>query len=47
MSICTGQTEKDLELSLLSVVDLKSNTAYALETKQTLDQKGKTRVDLR
>ncbi|MFK0571816.1 transposase [Endozoicomonas sp.] len=43
---CTGRTEKGLELSLLSVVDLSSNTAYALEAKQTLDQKGKTRVDL-
>ena len=43
---CTGRAEKGLELSLLSVVDLNSNTAYALEAKQTLDIKGKTRVDL-
>ena len=43
---CSGRTENGLELSLLSVVDLTSNTAYALEAKQTLDQKGKTRVDL-
>ena len=43
---CTGRTEKGLELSLLSVVDLKSNTAYALDVQQTLDQEGKTRVDL-
>ena len=43
---CTGRTEKGLELSLLSVVDLTANTAYALEAKQTVDQKGKTRVDL-
>ena len=43
---CTGRAEKGLELSLLSVVDLKSNTAFALDAQQTLDQKGKTRVDL-
>lgn len=43
---CTGRTEKGLELSLLSVVDLNANTAYALEAKQTVDQKDKTRVDL-
>lgn len=43
---CTGRAEKGLELSLLSVVDLKSNTAYALDVQQTLDQEGKTRVDL-
>lgn len=43
---CTGRAEKGLELSLLSVVDLKSNTAYALDVQQTLDQEDKTRVDL-
>ncbi len=35
-----------MKLSLLSVVDLKANTAYALDVQQTLDQKGKIRVDL-
>ncbi|MFK0574116.1 hypothetical protein [Endozoicomonas sp.] len=28
---CTGRAEKGLELSLLSLVDLKANTAYALD----------------
>ena len=43
---CTGQSERGLELSLLGVVDLQSNTAYALDAQQTLDEKDKTRVDL-
>ena len=43
---CTGKAERGLELSLLSVVDLQSNTAYALDAQQTLDQKKKTRVNL-
>ena len=43
---CTSQSERGLELSLLGVVDLQSNTAYALDAQQTLDKKGKTRVDL-
>ncbi len=36
---CTGKAERGLELSLLSVVDLQSNTAYPLDAQQTLDQK--------
>jgi hypothetical protein len=43
---CLGKAKKGLELSLLTVIDIKSNTAYALDAKQTLDQEGKTRVDL-
>ena len=43
---CTGQSERGFELSLLGVVDLQSNTAYALDAQQTLDKKDKTRVDL-
>lgn len=43
---CAGQAKKGLEISLLSIVDLKSNTAYALDAQQTIDKKGKTRVDL-
>jgi hypothetical protein len=43
---CTGRAEAGLELSLLSVVDLQSNTAYALDAQQTLDEKDKTRIDL-
>ena len=43
---CTGRSEFGLELSLLCVVDLLSNTAFALKAFQTLDEKGKSRVDL-
>ena len=43
---CSGRTEKGLELSLLSLVDLQSNTAYALDAQQTLDEEDKTRIDL-
>ena len=42
----TGSAERGLELSLISVIHLKSNTAFALDACQTLDQKGKTRVEL-
>ena len=42
----TSSAERGLELSLISVIHLKSNTAYALDARQTLDQEGKTRVDL-
>ena len=40
-----GQAMKGLELSLVCVVDLKANTAYALNAMQTLDREGETRVD--
>ena len=43
---CTGRTEKGLEISLLSVIDVNSETAYGLNAKQTIDQKEETRVDL-
>ena len=43
---CTGRAETGLELSLLSLVDLQSNTAYALDAQQTVDEEGKTRIDL-
>lgn len=43
---CAGRSEKGLEISLLSLVNLSSNTAYALDAKQTLDEEGKTRVTL-
>ncbi len=42
----TGSAERGLELSLTSVIHLKSNTAYTLNACQILDQEGKTRVDL-
>jgi hypothetical protein len=38
--------ERGLEISLVSVVDLHSNTAYSIEAQQTLDQDNKTRADL-
>lgn len=43
---CTSRTEMGLELSLLCIVELVSNTAFALQAFQTLDEKGKSRVDL-
>ena len=43
---CAGKAERGLEISLLSLVNLSSNTAYALDARQTVDQKRKTRVDL-
>ncbi len=43
---CNSRSEQGLELSLLSVIDLQSNTAYALDAEQTLDEDDKTRVDL-
>ena len=43
---CAGRAEQGLEISLLSIVNLSSNTAYALDAQQTVDKKGKTRVDL-
>ena len=41
-----GESQKGLEISMIGTIDLQSNTAYALETSQTIDQKGKSRVDL-
>lgn len=41
-----GAPERGLEASLISVVDLRSNTAYAIEAQQTLDQPDRTRADL-
>ena len=32
-----SKAEKGLELSLISVVDMHSNTAYTLDAKQTID----------
>ena len=43
---CAGRSEKGLEISLLSLVNLSSNTAYALDAKQAVDEEGKTRVTL-
>ena len=35
-----------LEVSLISIIDRRSNTAYALDAKQTIDVDGQTRIDL-
>jgi len=41
-----GKAQRGLEISLLSIVDLSLNTAYALDARQTVDEDEKTRVDL-
>jgi len=40
-----GETQRGLEISMICTVDLRSNTAYALEASQTLDRDNQTRVD--
>jgi len=42
---CAGKAEQGLEVSLVSLVDLKSHTAFSLDARQTLDIKGQSRVD--
>ncbi len=41
-----SRSEFGLEISLLCIVALTSNTAFALKAFQTVDMKGKTRADL-
>lgn len=43
---CAGKAERGLEISLLSLINLTSNTAYALDARQTIDENGNTRIDL-
>ena len=43
---CVGKAQKGLEASMVCVVDLKLNTAHAVEAKQTIDQDDLSRVDL-
>ena len=38
---CAGKAERGLEISLLSLINLTSNTAYALDARQTIDEKSK------
>ena len=40
-----GEAQRGLEISTICITDLKSNTAYALDSRQTLDVEGSTRVD--
>ncbi len=41
-----GQAMRGLELSLICAVDLQTNTAYAIDAKQTIDNEYETRIDL-
>jgi len=42
---CINKAQKGLEISKIALLDCKSRQAYALSTKQTLDQEGQTRFD--
>jgi len=42
----SSKAEKGLEVSLISIIDKKSNTAYALDAQQTIDIDDQTRIDL-
>ena len=42
---CHGKAEKGLEISLISIVDMCSNTAYAVDAKQTIDNEKQTRIE--
>lgn len=41
-----GSSERGLETSLICAVDMRSNTAYSINARQTIDEEGKTRSDL-
>lgn len=38
--------ERGLEISLISAVNIKANTAYSIDARQTLDEDNKSRIDL-
>jgi len=40
-----GESQRGLEVSTLCIVDLKSNTSYALDSRQTIDVEEVSRVD--
>ncbi|WP_219340310.1 transposase, partial [Spartinivicinus marinus] len=42
----TSQSQQGLEASLLALVDLKLNTAFTYDVRQTIDQQNKTRVEV-
>lgn len=42
---CINKTEKGLEISEIALLDCDTRQAYALSTRQTLDQEGQTRFD--
>jgi hypothetical protein len=41
-----GASKKGLEMSLISIVDIECNTAYALDARQTIDTEDKSRTEL-
>ncbi|MCO1335109.1 hypothetical protein MO867_12280 [Microbulbifer sp. OS29] len=41
-----GESQRGLEISMISITDLKSNTAYALDAQQTIDEEGRSRIEL-
>lgn len=41
----SDKAEKGLEMSLVCLIDMKANTAYSLDAKQTLDNDKGTRID--
>lgn len=41
-----GTAERGLEMSLICCVNLKANTAYALDGRQTIEHAGQSRIDL-
>lgn len=40
-----GESQRGLEISTISVTDLKTNTAYAIDSQQTIDEEGRSRVE--
>jgi hypothetical protein len=42
---CKGKSEKGLEISTIAVVDLLANTAYALDTRQTMGESEDSRTE--
>ncbi len=41
-----NESQRGLEISMISITNLKSNTAYALDAQQTIDEEGRSRVEL-
>lgn len=41
-----GASQRGLEISMICITDLKSNTAYALDAQQTIDEEGQSRIEL-
>lgn len=41
----SNQAERGLEMSLMCLIDMKANTAYSLDARQTLDNDEGTRID--